>query len=236
MKSERVIGILGGMGPEATIDLYAKITQHTDAEVDQDHLHVIVDSNPKIPSRQAAILEGGEDPTGALCETARNLERAGADFLVIPCNSAHVFLSPIKQSVNIPVLSMVEETINAVRARLPELRTVGLMGATAIVKTRLYARAFDESGISTVVPTAGEQRLVMEAIFSIKAGNKGGRIKTQLQTVARELVSRGAQAIILACTELPLVLGSNDIEVPVVDATEVLALAAIREARCEMEC
>ena len=233
MKSERVIGILGGMGPEATIDLYAKITQHTDAEVDQDHLHVIVDSNPKIPSRQAAILEGGEDPTSALCETARNLERAGADFLVIPCNSAHVFLSPVRQSVNIPVLSMVEETANAVRDRFPELRTVGLMAATAIVNTRLYARAFDEGGISTVVPTADEQRLVMDAIFSVKAGDKGGRIKAQLQTVAEELVSRGAQAIILACTELPLVIGPSDIEVPVVDATEVLALAAIREARCE---
>ena len=224
---------MGGMGPEATIDLYAKITQHTDAEVDQDHLRVIVDSNPKIPSRQAAILEGGEDPTSALCETARNLERAGADFLVIPCNSAHVFLSPVRQSVNIPVLSMVEETANAVRDRFPELRTVGLMAATAIMDTRLYARAFDEGGISTVVPTADEQRLVMDAIFSVKAGDKGGRIKAQLQTVAEELVSRGAQAIILACTELPLVIGPSDIEVPVVDATEVLALAAIREARCE---
>ena len=230
---EKVIGILGGMGTEATVDLYAKIALHSNAKVDQDHFHIIVDSNPKIPSRQAAILEGGEDPTSAMCETARNLEKAGADFLVIPCNTAHVFLSPVKQSVKIPILSIVEETVHAVLDQFPELEKVGLMGSTAIVSTGLYSGAFEEKGISTTVPTAGAQQLLVEAISAIKAGDKGSRVKAQLQMVVGELVSRGAQVIILGCTELPLVIGSKDIDVPIVDTTEVLALAAIREARCE---
>ena len=230
---EKVIGILGGMGPEATVDLFAKITLHSHARVDQDHFRIIVDSNPKIPSREAAILEGGEDPTSAMCETARNLEKAGADFLVIPCNTAHVFLSPVRQSVKIPILSIVEETVHAVLDTFPDLEKAGLMGNTAILNAGLYSGAFDERGISTIVPTADAQQLLMEAIADIKAGDKGLRVKAQLQIVAGELVSRGAQVIILACTELPLVIGSKDIDVPIVDTTEVLALAAIREARCE---
>ena len=98
MALEKTVGILGGMGPEATADLYLHITRNTTAQTDQDHLHVIVDSNPKIPSRQAAVLDGGEEPTAAMCATARNLQQAGADFLVIPCNAAHIYLQPVRES------------------------------------------------------------------------------------------------------------------------------------------
>ena len=232
MMTEKVIGILGGMGPEATVDLYAKIALHSNAKVDQDHFHIIVDSNPKIPSRQAAILEGGEDPTSAMCETARNLERAGADFIVIPCNAAHIFLSCVRQSVGVPILSIVEETVRAVVEQFPGLERVGLMASTAVVNTDLYSDVFEERGFTTIVPTAGAQQLLMEAISGIKAGDKGSTVKAQLHTVSEELVSKGAQVIILACTELPLVIGSEGIDVPIVDTTEVLALAVIREARC----
>ena len=135
--------------------------------------------------------------------------------------------------MKIPILSIVEETVHAVLDQFLELEIVGLMGNTAILNAGLYSGAFDERGISTIVPTADAQQLLMEAIYAIKAGDKGSRVKAQLQVVAGELVSSGAQVIILGCTELPLVIGSKDIDVPIVDTTEVLALAASREVRCE---
>ncbi|GAH53208.1 unnamed protein product, partial [marine sediment metagenome] len=107
---EKIIGILGGMGPEATVDLFHKIIKFTPAKKDQDHFRIIIDNNPKIPDRTAAILGKGEDPLPALQETARNLEKAGVDFIIIPCNTAHYFLPQIQKSVNIPVLNMIEET------------------------------------------------------------------------------------------------------------------------------
>jgi aspartate racemase len=228
---EKVVGILGGMGPEATIDLYAKITRNVHARIDQDHLHVVIDSNPKVPSRQAAILEGGEDPTDALCAMAENLERAGADFIVIPCNAAHFFLSRVRQRVRIPILSIIEETVRAVRVQLPPVERVGLLASTAVVKTGLYTDAFKEHTITTILPNLRDQRLVQEVILAIKAGAHNPQFRAQLEAVANALVVRGAQVIVLGCTELPLVIGPRDIEVPVIDATEVLALTAIREAR-----
>lgn len=229
--SEKVIGILGGMGPEATVDLYRKIILNSGAKLDQDHFRIIVDSNPKIPSRDAAILEGGEDPTDAICKTAQNLEKAGADFIVIPCNAAHIFLRHVRRSVSIPILSIVEETVCALLDQFPELEKVGLLASTPVVNTGLYGDALQERGISAIVPSARAQQLLQEALFAIKAGDKSFGVKAQIQSVARELVARGAKAIILACTELPLVIGSKDIDVPVIDTTDVLAFAAIREAR-----
>jgi aspartate racemase len=124
---EKIIGIIGGMGPEATLDLYRRIIENTPARVDQDHIHVIIDSNPKIPDRTSAILSGGENPTTALCETARNLEKAGADFLIMPCNSAHMFLKEFQNCVKIPFLSIVDETIHTLLEAVPDVKCIGLL-------------------------------------------------------------------------------------------------------------
>jgi len=228
---ERVIGILGGMGPEATVDLYRRILLHTGARTDQEHFRVIIDSNPKIPDRTAALLGRGEDPVPLLCETAQNLERAGADFVVMPCNTAHAFLAQTRGSVGIPVLSIVDETIRALRERLPEAKRVGLMATPGVVKTRLYEDPLRKRGIATLAPTRQKQQLLVEVISSVKAGDKGPRVRAQAKAIARALIGAGAQALLLACTEIPLVLGPEDLEVPVLDTLEVLALAAVREAR-----
>ena len=228
---ERVIGILGGMGPEATVDLYRRILLHTEARTDQEHFRVIIDSNPKIPDRTAGLLDQGEDPAPLLCETARNLERAGADFVVMPCNTAHAFLLQIRASVGIPVLSIVDETIRALRERLPKAKRVGLMATLGVVKTRLYDDPLRKRGIATLMPTPQNQALLGEVTSSVKAGDKGPVVRAQAKAVARALIGAGAQALLLACTEIPLVLGPEDLEVPVLDTLEVLALAAVREAR-----
>lgn len=229
---KRTIGIIGGMGPEATADLYLKIIRATPARRDQDHFHVLIDSNPAIPDRTAAIFGRGEDPVPALQETARNLELAGADFLVMPCNTAHYFYSEIRAAVRIPILHMMRETAAYTVDRWPGLRRVGLLATDGTLKTRLYHQAFAERGVEVLEPAAADQELVMRAIYGedgIKAGQHEGPRRILL-AVAQGLVAAGAEAVVAGCTEIPLVLRDGDLAVPVIDATWILALAAVREA------
>ena len=131
---EKVIGILGGMGPEATLDLFQKIIEFTDASKDQDHLRVIIDSNPKIPDRTEAILGRGEDPVPMMVRSVHALERAGASFVVIPCVSAHFFLEELRSQVDIPILSIFDETANYLIRNFPDLKTVGVLASTGTVR------------------------------------------------------------------------------------------------------
>ena len=151
--------------------------------------------------------------------------------MVMPCNSAHVFLQQIRDSVHIPVLSIVDETIRTLCDRVPDAVRVGLMATPAVVKTKLNENPLLERGIATLAPTERSQQLLGEAIYSVKAGDRGPEVTAQVKTVAQELILGGAEALLLACTEIPLVLGPEDIDVPVLDTLEVLALAAVREAR-----
>lgn len=229
--AEKIVGILGGMGPEATVDLFQKIVAATPAGTDQDHLRIIIDNNPKIPSRQAALLEGGEDPTPMLVSTARNLRKAGADFLVMPCNTAHLFFQPIVEAVDIPVLHIADETVAEALRRFPILKAVGILASTATVRLRLYHDRFEAKGIEALAPSEDEQERVQAAIFSVKAGDKGPAVREAVREVGESLVARGAQLLVTACTELPLLLQDGDASVPVLDPTLCLALAAVRLAR-----
>lgn len=229
--AERVVGILGGMGPEATVDLFAKIVAATPARTDQEHLRIIIDNNAKIPSRQAAVLEGGEDPTPMLQATARNLEKAGADFIVVPCNSAHLFFHRIGEAVRIPVLHIVDETVSELRRRFPQAHKVGILAATATIRLRLYHEKLEAAGMIALSPDAADQEAVQAVIFGVKAGEKGQAAREKIRAIAERLAARGAQVILTACTELPLVLRDGDASVPVVDPTQVLAIAAVRRAR-----
>ncbi len=222
----RTVGVLGGMGPRATADFFFKLIELTPARRDQDHLRVIVDSNPQIPDRSRCILEGGEDPTPALVATARNLERAGADFLVIPCNTAHHFLDRIRESVRIPVLDITE----VVAQRAAGLSTVGLLATRATVVAGLYQKALARHHTRVVVPSPARQELVDRAIFHVKAGDLGPHVRAWVREAGRELVGAGAQALVLGCTEIPLVVEAHQWPVPVLDSTALLAEAAVREA------
>ncbi|MBU4562061.1 amino acid racemase, partial [bacterium] len=159
---EKIIGILGGMGPEATIDLFYKIIKFTPAEKDQDHLRIIIDNNPKIPDRTAAILGKGEDPLPALRESARNLEKAGADFIVIPCNTAHYFLSSIQKNVKIPVLNMIEEAASETQQRIPQIKKVGLLASIGTYKTEIYHQQFKKFNIEVIYPNEKDKEEVMK--------------------------------------------------------------------------
>jgi len=228
---EKIIGILGGMGPEATIDLFYKIIKFTPAEKDQDHLRIIIDNNPKIPDRTAAILGKGEDPLPALRETAKNLEKAGADFIIIPCNTAHYFLPLIQESVKIPILNMIEEAAKETQQRIPQIQKVGLLASVGTYKTEIYHQQFKKFNIEVISPEEKDKEEVMKAIYAVKAGNLSEGIKKNILKIVQKLVNKGAEAIITGCTEIPLIIKEGDILVPIIDPTQVLAKVVVQKAK-----
>ncbi|GAG74607.1 unnamed protein product [marine sediment metagenome] len=228
---EKIIGILGGMGPEATIDLFYKIIKFTPAEKDQDHLRIIIDNNPKIPDRTAAILGKGKDPLPALQETARNLEKAGADFIIIPCNTAHYFLSSIQKSVKIPILNMIEETAKETQKKNSSIKKVGLLASIGTYKTKIYHQHFKKYNIEVISPEENDKEELMKIIYEVKAGDLSEGIKISILKIAQKLIDKGSEALIAGCTEIPLILKEGDISVPLIDPTQVLAKVAVQKVR-----
>ena len=236
---ERIIGVLGGMGPEATLSLFQKIIKNTEAVRDQDHLRVLIDNNPKIPDRTPAILGSGENPLPMMIETARVLERAGAAFIVIPCVSAHYFLDGLREGVDIPVISIIEEVVAEVEIKVPDAKRIGLMATTGTIRAGLFQNRLREIGVEVLVPSSEDQEnLVMSAVYGesgIKAGFLSSENKEKILRASRALIGRGAQGIIGGCTEVPLAVQQRDMEVPFFDSLDILALAAIRSARSESD-
>jgi len=228
---EKIIGILGGMGPEATIDLFYKIIKFTPAEKDQEHLRIIIDNNPKIPDRTTAILGKGEDPLPALRETAQNLEKAGADFIIIPCNTAHYYISQIQKSVKIPVLNMIEEAAKETQQRIPPIQKIGLLASVGVYETKIYHQHFKKFDIEVISPEEKDKEKVMKAIYAVKAGDLSNEVQRNILKIAQKLIDKGAEAIIAGCTEIPLILKEGDVTVPIIDPTQVLAKIAIQKAR-----
>ena len=228
---EKSIGIIGGMGPDATVDLFKKIIRSTPATCDQEHIRIIIDNNPKIPDRQKAIFANAEDPVLAITATARNLEMAGADLLLIACNSAHHYFEAIIESVSIPVLNIMAETAMFCRQQFPLQKIYGLLAGNSTVKLGLYAKAFEQVSLRTLAPTPQDQEIVLECIYAVKAGESVSRIKNRLLGVVQNLGNAGAEAIVLGCTEIPIVLQNGDHALPFVDATGVLAKAAVKRVK-----
>lgn len=230
---EKKVGILGGMGPEATVDLFNKVLKADPANTDQEHLRIIIDCNSKIPDRTNSYLYGGEDPGPYLIESAKLLENAGVGLITIPCNAAHNWHELVQQNVKIPVLHIMESTLEYVRKKYTEIKIMGLLAATSTVKIGLYHNTFEKNGIKVISPEEEYQEMVMKAIRQVKAGNTSGEVTELLVKAGEHLISKGAQAVIAGCTEIPIVLRDGDLTAPVVDATYALAVAAVKEARRE---
>jgi len=228
---EKIIGILGGMGPEATTDLFYKIIKLTPAEKDQEHLRIIIDNNPKILDRTASILGKGGDPLPALRETAQNLEKAGADFIIIPCNTAHYFLLSIQGSVKIPILNMIEETAKETRKKISLIQKVGLLASAGVYETKIYHQHFKKFNIEVISPEEKDKEKIMKVIYAVKAGDLSEKVKKNIILIAQKLIDKGVEAIIAGCTEIPLILKEGDVSVPIIDPTQALAKAAVRKAK-----
>lgn len=229
--AEKVIGIIGGVGPEATIDLFQKIVKATPARIDQEHLRILIDCNPKIPDRVKAIFEQTESPVGALIATAQSLERAGAGLLLIPCNAAHYYHGEVAKKVSVPVLHMIEETALYCQRKYPQMKTVGLLAGSSTVVLGLYPKALAKVQKETLNPRPETQEKIMRCIYQIKAGNLGPPVREELLRAARELAEGGAEAILLGCTEIPLILQDGDLPLPFIDPTQVVAEVSVAMAR-----
>lgn len=225
----RAIGIIGGMGPAATVDLFAKLVAATGAERDQDHLRILIDNNPRVPDRNAAIAGRGPSPGPQLAASARGLQDAGADLLVIACNTAHAFQSEIEAAVTIPLLSMIDATADA--ATDNGARRVGVLAADGCRRAKLYHTAFEQRGVDALFLHDEAQIEFMQLIFRVKAGDIGDDVRRRMEAMAISLNARGAQAIVAACTEVPLVLSPDTLAVPVINSTDALVTRAIAYAK-----
>lgn len=226
--SRRTIGILGGMGPLATADLYRKIIQATPAQRDQDHLPVIIHADPSVPDRTEALLHGGEDPVPWLVRGALNLAEAGAAFIVIPCNTAHAFLDRVRQECPVPIVDMIDEAARAVTEFAPGASSAGILATSGTLAAGLYQAALERHGLAYLVPDDAGQAFVMETIGRVKAGNIDEQTARPALTAALQLEQAGAGALLAACTELPVVMHQQRVNVPLIDPTDVLARASVR--------
>ncbi|GGX97183.1 amino acid racemase [Massilia dura] len=226
------LGIVGGIGPAATVDFMKKIVRSTCAERDQDHLCLIVDHNPQIPDRTANLIGDGADPTLALYSACKRLEANGASAVAMPCNTAHAYIARIQPSLSIPIVNMLSETVRHISNHYAGHKKIGLLATSGTITSGVYHDAAHGSAFELIVPDSEHQAMVMEAIYAIdgvKAGCTEGRCRQLLVNALEYLVERGATVVILGCTELPLILPEQlNFEVagkPVVlmDPTAILA-------------
>ncbi len=232
-KKLRTIGVLGGMGPEAGVRFAEEIVKACGAGRDQEHPPVILYSLPQVPDRTEAILHGGPDPVPSIRRGLSALKRAGADFAVISCISAHYFWARFAPCSPLPLFSLIDETLIALQRMRPSPRTVGLLATTGTVRSGILVRPFKAAGIDVIVPSAKVQARVMAAIYGkkgVKAGVTAGPPREILLEAAQELVRAGAEAVIAGCTEVPLVLRPGDLPVPLLDPMALGAREAIRRS------
>ena len=230
----KTVGVLGGMGPEATVDFMASVIALTDAARDQDHVRMLVDHNPQVPNRQDAILGDGEDPGRVLAAMARGLQDAGADFLVIPCNTAYVFEDAILAATHIPLISIIGVSITAALERAPGADRIGLLATDGCLKAGVYQAGLEAAGVAAELPTPDELREIMSLVTSIKAGKQTDATRSAMAGLGEALASRGAGAIIAGCTEIPLVLGEDAVSVPLISSTDALAAITVKLATGEL--
>jgi aspartate racemase len=218
------------MGPAATWDFCRRLLDATPAERDQDHLRVLVDCDPSVPDRSAALAGEGPSPAPRLAAMARGLERSGAELLCMPCNSAHAFADAVRAATSLPFVDMIDATVEATLARAPDAARVALLATTATLDAGLYRSGFAARGVAVATPTPDARRRMMAAIYDVKRGAPPERPRTTLRELAAEAVAAGAEAVIAACTEVPLALRPEDVEVPLIASTEALAVAVARRA------
>jgi aspartate racemase len=227
------IGVLGGMGPEATNQLCALITALTPVRRDQDHIPVIAYNNPQIPDRVGAVRGESESPVPEMVRTAQVLEAAGADILLMPCNLAHFYFAELQKSVRIPFLNMIDETVNFVVEHYPRCRKVGIIASTPTIECGIYEKAFRKHDRLLISPNADHQESkVMRAIYApdgIKCGHKA-KPRALLMEAAHALFESGAEVIIAGCTEASLVMKKEDAPFVVIDPLEIIAQVAVKTA------
>lgn len=224
----KTIGIIGGMGPLATIDIFEKIVNNTPVKKESDHIPILIANIPQIPDRTDSILRNGESPVPAIVESGKKLEREGADFLIIPCNTSHYYLDELQSHFSIPVLNMVSLTVE--KTKEMGIKKVAVLGTEGTLRTGIYKKRLEEEGIDCVTPEEKDYELMHEAIYDIVKTGDFGRDIGPFKEMLERYSSEGAEALILGCTELPVLFERYDLDYRVIDPTEILALESVKKA------
>lgn len=198
-----IIGILGGMGPEATVDAFSRLIKTTPANNDQQHIPVIITSLADTPDRSACILHDGASPYPRMLQALHILQNAGVSCIVIACNTAHYWFEELKQQTTIPMISIIEVTCNKVAQ--DNISKVALLATTATVHARMYQSRLASQQIECIAPSVQNQQLVMDSIFLLKAGDLV-QARVLMLRVVSDMLNQGVEKIILGCTEIPIIL------------------------------
>ncbi|MFC5430716.1 amino acid racemase [Paraburkholderia denitrificans] len=234
------VGVVGGVGPAATVDFLSKVVRNTPASCDQDHIKLLVEQNPQIPDRTENLIGDGADPTVSLYATCKKLEDGGADIIAIPCNTAHAFVDRIQPYLGVPIVNMLAVTVSYLREAFPGLRDIGVLATSGTIDSGVYRKALEAQGLRQVAPGPALQARVMEAIYGktgVKAGFTTGQCQEDIAAAVDGLIEAGVEVIVLGCTELPILLPGGEFAgtgggiVQLVDPTEVLARKCIAYAK-----
>ena len=229
MSAPRRIGILGGMGPEATVLLMSRLIAATPAKDDADHIPLLVDMNTQVPSRIAALVQGGGvDPAPVLAGMARRLQAAGAEALAMPCNTAHHYAGAIREAATIPFIDMVALSAAEAAARSAGSERVGVLASPAVQMTGLFDAPLARNGITAVYPA--DQPALLAAIREIKRDGVTRPARAALAAASAEMASAGVATQLVACTEFSLISDAASAEAEVIDTLDVLIGAMLRFA------
>lgn len=218
----RKLGILGGMGPLATVEFMQKIISRTPAHNDQQHIPMLVSNNPQIPDRTAYLVDNGEDPFPALKQGMEQLQQAGAECIVMPCNTAHYWYPRLTELCHVHTISIIDSVVNEAQKR--QYSTVGILATTATMMAGMYQTKLAQQHIGSVETTESEQQAVMDGIYAVKAGNVEHG-KQLMLPVFEAMLERGAEAVIFGCTEIPVALAEQSLKSPqqCLDSLDILA-------------
>ena len=234
----KLVGIVGGIGPEASNKFCEMLIKHKKKERDQDNIPFIHYCYPQIPDRTEAIMGSGEDPTQDIIKICKSLELSAVDFIVMPCNSAHYFLGEVQENIKTPIVDMTKVLVKKVISNNPQIKKIGILATTGSIKAGIFQNYFRSVGVETILPTNEDQeKLVMEAIYGkrgIKAGKKM-ESKRLLTEAIMNLIEEGAESIVLGCTEIPLVINQKHFDIKLHDPMEIVAKEIIHYIEREEE-
>ncbi|MBN4056606.1 MAG: aspartate racemase [Alkaliphilus sp.] len=225
---KKTVGVLGGMGPEATASFLKRVIELTVASCDQEHIPMLIDNNVMIPNRTAYLLDGGESPLVEILKSAVKLEMMGADLIVMPCNTAHYFYNDVKKFIGIPFINMIDEVAKYIKQKT-KVNKVGLLATEGTYSAEIYETSFKKLDIDIITPRDEVKKELMRIISEIKKGNKE-ECFSKFKKIVMSLKKQGVQTIILGCTELSLLHRSlsDDIEINIekiklIDPMDILA-------------
>ncbi|OPA72180.1 aspartate racemase [Campylobacter pinnipediorum subsp. caledonicus] len=221
------IGIIGGMGPLATIDLYNKIVSLTPATCDQKHIHVVIDSYPQIEDRTKFIIDNEKSPIDKLVESAKRLKAAGCDAIIISCNTAHYFAKEIEKQANVKILYITKIAVETIKKLYPNAKDIAVIATSGTKKGRVYDKILEENGLNSVSFTNEQQEALMDCIYK---GVKAGKTKDYISLFNKTISEIKADVYIAACTEIPMFLEYLDKPYNFIDATLELAKYTVNYA------